>query len=264
MDPSYAAGLIDGEGYIGIGHVKRANTYVIRVQVAMVTKGTPILSQMRRQWGGRISVRPPETERNVAKDAWVVDGRAAYDFLSQIRPHLVLKGDQADCCIQLWEAILANRERKGRHHWDDALRRHAHHLMLRLQEGNQRGPVEPPPPPLSGRDLLAVRRWGEWWEPEEDLFGPRPLTRQIPTSGTMRSGRIYSAPDQIPLTEPAERLLPTPRPQTNAGGLRPDWTLQDRRARNGVTGGANLATTVAMLAGWTGLDSGPPSDAGKS
>src|SRR2546426_100915 len=104
LTDSYAAGLIDGEGYLGISHVKAADTYTIRVQVAMVTKGSIVLSRMQRVYGGRITQRPPETDRNAEKDVWVLDGQQASDFIEAIRPALLLKGDQADCCLDLWRS----------------------------------------------------------------------------------------------------------------------------------------------------------------
>jgi hypothetical protein len=88
---TYAAGLIDGEGYLGISHVKAADTYTIRVQVAMVTKGSIVLSRMQRVYGGRITQRPPETDRNAEKDVWVLDGQQAFGL------H---RGDQASAAAQ--------------------------------------------------------------------------------------------------------------------------------------------------------------------
>jgi hypothetical protein len=211
---SYTAGLIDGEGYLGISHVKAADTYNIRIQVAMVTKSTPVLSRLHALYGGRMTKRPPETEANAEKDAWVLDGAEAYSLLLRVRPHLILKADQATCLVDLWESILKNRAAKGRLHWDDSLRRHARHLMLRVQEGNQRGP-QAPEPTLPGRRPLAVRRWGEWWEPDDDLFGPVTFRGRLPNSGTMRSGRMYAQPMWEHLTADSASssspgLLPTP------------------------------------------------------
>ena len=204
---TYAAGLIDGEGYIGISHVKRANVYNIRIQVAMVTKGTAVLTRMHRQYGGRMTTRPPESEQNAPKDAWVLDGQEAYDLLVSIRPHLILKADQADCAMQLWEAILSSRKARGRTHWTDALRKRAHVLMLRIQEGNRRGP-DPSLPSLPPGRPVAIYRWGEWWEPEPDLFGPVEFTDRLPTSGVMVRGHVYQAPGSDPSSSPG--LLPTP------------------------------------------------------
>lgn len=203
MNNEYAAGLIDGEGWIGISHTK-ANTYAVRVQVAMVTKGTPVLLRLQRQFGGRMSTRPPETERNAPKDVWVVDGREAAAFLEKIRPHLILKGQQADCALELWAKILESRALKGRFHWDDSLRRHAHYLMLRVQELNARGP-EAPPPTLPDDVPTAVYRWGWWWEPEDSLFGPVEFEGKFPMNGRMISGHVYERPP-VPTSSPSDEI----------------------------------------------------------
>ena len=207
MNDEYAAGLIDGEGWIGISKTA-ANTYAIRVQVGMVTKGTPILHSMKAEYGGRIGKRPAETERHAEKDVWVVDGREAAAFLEAIKPHLILKSEQAACALDLWASILASRSQYGRKHWTDALRRHAHHLMLRVQELNARGPAAPAPELPRDRAPIARYRWGEWWEMEESLFGPTPFTESFPASGSMIAGHLFAAPE--PDCSQTQAMLPTP------------------------------------------------------
>ena len=195
MNDEYAAGLIDGEGWIGISHT-RADTYAIRVQVAMVTKGTPILARMKAEYGGRISTRPPETERNAEKDVWVVDGRQAASLLSRVLPHLILKAEQATVALALWEAILESRGKFGRRHWSEPLRELGRMYMLRVQELNARGP-KPPPPTLPDETPLAVYRWGWWWEPQESLLGPVEYEGRMPMRGYMRSGHLYERPSMF-------------------------------------------------------------------
>lgn len=252
----YAAGLIDGEGYIGIIHMKPSDTYNVRVQVAMVTKGSPILRRMTAHYGGQISSRPPETEANAAKDVWLLNGQEAHDFLARVEPLLILKRDQARAGMDLWSAILASRAERGRKHWTSELRRHAHHLMLRVQEGNQRGPQEDATPPPHG--ALAVRRWGEWWQPEDDLFGPAPFLGPLPTSGIMVDGALIALPTWAPATDgsgcsSSPGLLPTPRASwggsaTETMGLLPTPTSSDRNgAGEHGTGGPDLRTAVADL-----------------
>jgi len=212
---TYAAGLIDGEGWIGISHVKGANTYAIRVQVAMVTKGSPVLSRMLSHYSGRITKRPPETDRHAEKDVWVVDGKSAYAFLSAIEPHLILKGRQAHCAMELWESILTSRIQRGRSHWNDELRRHARHLMLEIQDLNARGPA-PEPLDLPRLPVVAEYRWGEWWAPEATLFGPTPFVGKIPTAGRMIGGVMMEMPPYggTSLLSPG---LPTPRVSDGTG-----------------------------------------------
>lgn len=190
MDERYAAGLVDGEGYIGISHPKAADTYAIRVAVAMVTKGSPILSSMERSFGGRINSMKAETERNATKDRWVVDGQEAADFLARIAPHLILKHEQAMICLEFHDRITASRAAGGRFHWTDELRRQGEIAKRRIHDLNSRGPA-PSAPALPPIRPLARIRWGAWWEPDEGLFGPIEFAGKIPTSGRMVNGHIY-------------------------------------------------------------------------
>ena len=241
MNDEYAAGLIDGEGWIGISKTA-ASTYAIRVQVGMVMKGTPILHSMKAEYGGRIGKRPAETERHAEKDVWVVDGQEAATFLEAIQPHLILKSEQAACALDLWDSILASRSQHGRKHWTDALRRHAHHLMLRVQELNARGPAAPAPELPRDRVPIARYRWGEWWEMEESLFGPTPFAESFPTSGSMIAGHLFAAPEPT-FPEPST-LLPTP---VAAEGTKPSNTMGV--ARRQATGQVFLTNVIVSLCG---------------
>ena len=49
---SYAAGLIDGEGYIGIIKDNSNHSYNIRVQISMSDKGKFALERMKDKYGG--------------------------------------------------------------------------------------------------------------------------------------------------------------------------------------------------------------------
>ena len=142
----------------------------------------------------------------------------AATFLEAIQPHLILKSEQAACALDLWASILASRSQYGRKHWTDALRRHAHHLMLRVQELNARGPAAPAPELPRDRVPIARYRWGEWWETEESLFGPTPFAESFPTSGSMIAGHLFAAPEPA-ATESADRGACRLRPSAGLQGL---------------------------------------------
>lgn len=209
MHDSYAAGLVDGEGYIGVAHIKVADTYAIRVAVAMVTKGTPILATLQRRYGGRLNDMKPETERNAAKTRWVVDGHVAHAFLSVIIPYLILKQDQALISIQIHEEIAASRASRGRYHWTDQLRHQCEVAKLRIHDLNARGPQRAAPI-LPARTPIAIYRWGEWWKPEDSLFGPVEFTGGFPAHGMMVAGHVYKLPAPLMAPSVPLALLPTP------------------------------------------------------
>ena len=61
-------------------------------------------------------------------------------------------------------------------------------------DANRRGP-DPEPPTLPDARPLAVYRWGWWWEPEDDLFGPMEFQGGMPASGSMIAGHLFAAPE---------------------------------------------------------------------
>lgn len=211
MNVQYAAGLIDGEGYIGISRTK-AQTYNIRVAVAMVTKGTPILARMHSAFGGHVSEMKPESDRNAAKTRWTVDGEQAASFLEAVKPHLILKTGQAAEALSVWDLIVRSRAVSGRKHWNEKLRARCEVSRLRIREMNARGPSAAPPTLPSGRPV-AIYRHGWWWEPEDDLFGPVEFEGKWPTCGRMVSGHVYATPtwlDRSGDSPSSSPRLPTP------------------------------------------------------
>lgn len=93
----YLAGIIDGEGTIGLGTTG---------SVALSVSNTDmILHQwLLDNYGGSVY---PHKVRGNRKDSyeWVVIGKKAYKMLKIIRDKLKLKIEQADICIAFYEKI---------------------------------------------------------------------------------------------------------------------------------------------------------------
>lgn len=218
LSHAYAAGLIDGDGYIGIEHIKLADTYAVRLAVAMVDKSAPVPHGMRRAYGGRISSIKPQTPMQRPKLRWAAQGTQASAAIALVRPHLVLKTEQADICLKLQSIIDGGKAARGRHHWTAETREEARILKERIHELNLRGP-DPERPPTPLRSAIAVRRWGAWWEPQDSLFGPEPFEENFPSSGSMVNGVIFAGP-KLQATPRARSVLPTPRvSDANGGGV---------------------------------------------
>jgi len=106
IDLAYAAGIIDGEGYIGIHKRKRklryseSLSYSLEVSVVMVEKEIP--DWLRLKFGGSVRKILKRKER---KDVWCWDiwAKKARDFLIIIRPYLKIKQNQADLGIKFQE-----------------------------------------------------------------------------------------------------------------------------------------------------------------
>lgn len=240
MNHAYTAGLIDGEGTIGIGRTQ-ADTYAIRVAVGMTDVATSIIRMLEKTYGGRINPMKPDNERCRPKLRWAVEGDEAATVLELVLPHLILKREQAKLALILQDRIRAWRAESGRCFWNHPRRHEAEILKQRLNEMNQRGIVPPVPAPLPERPVVAVRRWGAWWEPYEDLFGPVPFSGKFPASGSMRAGRVYPA-DPSPVTAETSPGLPTPRAR--------DW-------KSGEKDGLHEAT-VALFPTPRASDTGTP------
>lgn len=187
---SYAAGLIDGEGYIGIQ--ESGGSFQTRLKVTMSDKGMPALLRMQQAYGGKID---PESRGNPKwRDSftWRLTGQGASRVIETVRPWLMVKAEPADLALEFQSMVdAAPRLPNGRATWTDEMRERARVLVARIQEANRRGP-DPLPPILPSGTPVAIYRWGAWWEPEPDLFGPVEFTDRIPASGRMVAGHIYS------------------------------------------------------------------------
>lgn len=187
MDDSYAAGLIDGEGYVGI--VEAGGSMQVRLKVSMTDKGLPALRALKETYGGQLDAERPQSESNRETHTWRLNGKRAADLLDRLAPMLLVKSEAVRIALAFqWMVDSAPRWRPGQAKWDEAMRRKAEVFREMVQEANHRGP-DPWAP--RGRPMLAVRRAGSWWEPDGDLFGPVEFSGRLPTSGMMVASRIY-------------------------------------------------------------------------
>lgn len=124
-DIAYAAGFFDGEGSINIKKPTRTCGYRLVVS-ATQTIITPI-EWFRVRWGGSIRTKTETTKRKVAWE-WTVTSQLALEFLKNVRPFLLVKGEQADIAIEFqsrkFNGIRNTAERLA---FDDDSR---HRLML--------------------------------------------------------------------------------------------------------------------------------------
>jgi len=109
IDLAYVAGIIDGEGWIGIRRKKglrnklRGYSYAIGVSVGMANDIIP-------QWlcltfGG--SVHKHKTRQANRKESWYwqIEHKTALDFLKIVIPYLKLKIPQAKLSIEFQENV---------------------------------------------------------------------------------------------------------------------------------------------------------------
>lgn len=231
MGDGYSAGLIDGEGYIGIQEA--GGSFQVRLKVGMTDKGLPALRQLRTRYGGKITADRPQTGNWRASFVWRLTGTAASRVIEELQPLFLVKSEAAAIALRFQQMVDASpRLPNGRATWTDEMRRRASQFVGQIQEANRRGP-DPEPPLLPSARPLAVYRWGTWWDPDEDLFGPVEFSGRFPNAGLMVAGRIYERPASEGPT--AYSLLPTPRTSDTNG------------AGSHGTGGLDLRTAVDLL-----------------
>jgi hypothetical protein len=211
VDDRYAAGLIDGEGYIGILEV--GDYFHPRLKVSMTDKGRPCLDALAAEYGGTVRPGRPVGERTRATLEWALSGAEALACIERVRPYLLIKSKPADVALALRDLVAAGEQRpNGQRSWTPEMRRRAATLRLQIKEANRTGP-DPARPMLPDLPPLAVRRWGAWWKPDESLFGAEEFEGRLPRFGMMVAGHLFELPTPVlPTAEPASSsLLPTAR-----------------------------------------------------
>lgn len=107
VDLAYAAGIFDGEGYIGIeGGNGRNHHAVLKVQMV---EG-PVLHWLANTFGGTVKfVRSTKPGQYRDQARWVRGSLKAVVLLEAVKPYLKLKRKQADLCIRLHREGLWKR-----------------------------------------------------------------------------------------------------------------------------------------------------------
>lgn len=93
-DKAYAAGFIDGEGYVG-ALKKRDGVYVApRIAVSQVANAP--LEFMRQRWAGTVGFHSKVQENRRPAYQWVLGNKALVcAFIDDIYPFLMVKSEQA-------------------------------------------------------------------------------------------------------------------------------------------------------------------------
>jgi hypothetical protein len=109
----YLAGLIDGEGHIGIGvskNPKGERRWYLRFACHQVNPAPLLL--LKERFGGSIVF----TERNGTHRSlheWLSGSMLAYEAIKALRPWLIVKAAEADLAIEYQEVLLARGTRRS-------------------------------------------------------------------------------------------------------------------------------------------------------
>ena len=121
MNDEYAAGLIDGEGYIGIQQT--GGSFQVRLKVSMTDKGLPALHALRKLYGGRVEPDKGQTATTRASHTWRLTGESATAVIKRLRPLFLVKGEAADIALEFDAMLTASPKRPNRgRYWTDEMR----------------------------------------------------------------------------------------------------------------------------------------------
>lgn len=134
---AYAAGIVDGEGYLAIrmrANQKGVKYHTVTVTVANTDLG--LIEWLRATFGGttRINQRSNHNPAHKQLHVWQLNTKAAEVFLREIEPFLIVKRKQAQICLALRDRVGKTFERLNVGEFEE---REA--LRLSLRELTKRG-----------------------------------------------------------------------------------------------------------------------------
>ncbi len=110
-DKAYAAGVIDCDGSMG-GYLSGRNEVLqLIVVVGVIDARLPIW--LMERYGGkvRLQVKPQAHPEYRTMYRWELNGLAAAAFVKTIKPHLVIKAEQAEVFLKLAKTVTSNGKR---------------------------------------------------------------------------------------------------------------------------------------------------------
>jgi hypothetical protein len=142
---AYLAGLIDGEGYIGIKKARAKNSvstlYHERIQVRMVTEGS--IKYLSRQLGGGYYCEKASAVKGRPLFCWQASDALAASILTQLLPYLIVKRASAKTVLNLRRSKNDPRARRrgspARRIMNSAVLAYRERLYLRCKALNRVG-----------------------------------------------------------------------------------------------------------------------------
>lgn len=181
QEDAYAAGIIDGEGWIGISRFNRnaLPTFQPGVEVTMTEKALAVIQWLQSEYGGNVYKKPdPQRPENAPCYRWSIVGEPAAIFLQKISPALLLKVEQAEL-IQKLLRIMGPMPTSRRRTWTREMSGRAQELYEEMKRLNRRGPTQ---------EMM-------WTTGQHQLDGSlETFSGTFPRSGMLASGKLYQRP----------------------------------------------------------------------
>ena len=162
MNPYYAAGIFDGEGFVYIFKKERLNHVGYYVSAGVNMCHYPTVKVFHDDFGGHLnSGRDPISPKHRPIFAWGVTGKAAASFLEYIKHYSLIKEDEVNVALTLHYHIQQNKYvSPGRNHMTerpdrDGILAYREELYQRCKALKQRSfaPLLRKGPSLSGKSL---------------------------------------------------------------------------------------------------------------
>lgn len=143
LSREYLAGLLDGEGYLGLmqGNSQHRMKYIPTVKMANTHE--QIVRLVSRQLGGNISYQPFTENADIWKPAWCWTVRGflrVTRVLDAVQPFLIVKQPQAEVLRAFLETVTPSEGPRGCWKLPASIVRERERLYLLMKELNRRGP----------------------------------------------------------------------------------------------------------------------------
>lgn len=137
IERAYLAGIIDGEGTIGIYRGATSSDYLLRLIVTNTF--FPMLEWIHARIGGSLVPSGAETDRH--KQVWqvVLFQARAGSVIQSCQPHLIVKSAQADLAMRFMADFVSFRGRGRPSEEQVAVRRWYYEQSLTLNERGGKG-----------------------------------------------------------------------------------------------------------------------------
>lgn len=131
VERAYIAGIVDGEGSIGLWRHHKNETHTPNVTVA--NNSLELLQWIRAKVGGTIVSKKKRLEHHQNSYAWSVRQDRAIRFLNDIKEFLIVKRPQAELIIKEYKAVT---HRSGKYTSEMLKRKEV--LVAKMTKLNQR------------------------------------------------------------------------------------------------------------------------------
>ena len=112
---AYAAGMLDGEGCLGITRVTKSGRVYHRADVRIANTDVRVMAWLKENYGGWIQGHGFSKLGTKECFQWHTSGKAMVAFLESVRPYMIIKAEQADIVLAFRKTIrkVTGRKRSG-------------------------------------------------------------------------------------------------------------------------------------------------------